>query len=296
MSLTPPMDELFALEIYLTPVEAGHINVHAGNLSHAAFLDLIRQADPELSEMLHQGNQRRPYTVSGLQGPTQQHNKMQAGQVSVAPGQQYSLRITILEGAIFHALMSILTTKAYGMQLRLGAVNFSVTRIVTQSNSSAPSWCGTTTFTELRQEVVARPAYQFEFASPTAFSMGQHSWGKTYTLFPESGLLFGDLARRWDAYAPKPMQLAQHQLSASLIRTWCDEFVLVAHYELATRSLPFSKFDTVGFQGHITYEVKGVLTHSVAQWLTPLARLGFYTGVGYKTTMGMGQMRCVSIP
>jgi len=32
-----------------------------------------------------------------------------------------------------------------------------------------------------------------------------------------------------------------------------------------------------------------------AAWLTPLARFALFSGVGYKTSMGMGQARCTNL-
>ena len=77
--------------------------------------------------------------------------------------------------------------------------------------------------------------------------------------------------------------------------TWCDENVVVSQYTLSTRYLSSSKFGHVGFQGHVTYEVKGNPLSQLARWLTPLAHLALFSGIGYKTTMGMGQARCTNL-
>jgi CRISPR-associated endoribonuclease Cas6 len=37
--------------------------------------------------------------------------------------------------------------------------------------------------------------------------------------------------------------------------------------------------------------VKGAKRDPIARWLTPLARFALFSGVGYKTAMGMGQCR-----
>jgi CRISPR-associated endoribonuclease Cas6 len=87
-----------------------------------------------------------------------------------------------------------------------------------------------------------------------------------------------------------------HNLTPQAINNWCKENVIVAHYNLSTRYLPSSKFGQIGFQGTITYHVKGNPTSLEAQWLTPLARFALFSGIGYKTTMGMGQARCTNLP
>jgi CRISPR-associated endoribonuclease Cas6 len=74
---------------------------------------------------------------------------------------------------------------------------------------------------------------------------------------------------------------------------WCEEYIIISRYSLETCYLPGSKFGQTGFQGTITYEVKGAQTDPEATWLTPLARFALFSGVGYKTAMGMGQTRCI---
>jgi hypothetical protein len=61
------------------------------------------------------------------------------------------------------------------------------------------------------------------------------------------------------------------------------------------RDLPSSKFGLTGFQGNVHYEVKGSPAAPEALWLSSLARFALFSGVGYKTTMGMGQARCTTI-
>ena len=88
--------------------------------------------------------------------------------------------------------------------------------------------------------------------------------------------------------------MASSGLTPRAIADWCEEHVIVARYSLETRYLPSSKFGQSGFQGDVTYEVKGTPTAPEAQWLAPLARFALFSGVGYKTTMGMGQARCTN--
>ncbi len=54
---------------------------HLGRASHAAFLRLISQVDPDLAEQLHAPNQRRPFTCSNLWGVHRQGRSL-----TLAPG------------------------------------------------------------------------------------------------------------------------------------------------------------------------------------------------------------------
>jgi CRISPR-associated endoribonuclease Cas6 len=57
--------------------------------------------------------------------------------------------------------------------------------------------------------------------------------------------------------------------------------------------LQFDRFAQKGFVGMVTYEVKRG-TPELAHIVNALADLALYAGVGYKTTMGMGQCRRVA--
>src|SRR5437764_15482014 len=99
---TTSQGELFSLLLRLHPKEPGLVSPSSGAQVQAAFLDLIRQSDPALAEWLHAPNQRRPYTLSLLQG----FNHLSQAQLVEAmannqhlqtiPGQVYWLRMTML--------------------------------------------------------------------------------------------------------------------------------------------------------------------------------------------------------
>src|SRR5436305_5884259 len=101
-----PQGDLFSLLLRLHPTAPGYVSPSSGAQVQAAFLDLIRQSDPALAEWLHTPNQRRPYTLSLLQGfhhlPQAQLAEAMANNrpLPVLPGQVYWLRITMLDAAI----------------------------------------------------------------------------------------------------------------------------------------------------------------------------------------------------
>lgn len=292
--------ELFSMLLRLHPGEQGQISLSAGNQIQAAFLDLVHQSDPALAEWLHTPNQRRGYTLSPLRGfnhlssreieEATNNNQM----VSVSPGEVYWLRISMLDATIFGTFARSLITRPRDLVIRIGNVRFEISRLLTtpDPDHTTQSWIAHSSFAELHSLQSALKQYSFEFASPTAFSGGQKQWGKLLTVFPEPALVFESLARQWQLFAPTNLS---HNLTSQAIRDWCKENVIVANYNLSTCYLPSSKFGQTGFQGTITYHVKGNPSSSEAQWLTPLARFALFGGVGYKTAMGMGQARCTNL-
>ncbi len=301
--MTDERGELFSFLLRLHPIEAGQIALGAGNQVQAAFLDMVRQGDPALSDWLHTPNQRRPYTVGLLQGfnsltPAQLDEfRTKQQTLAVLPGQTYWLRITMLDATIFSSFARSLIVKSRSLTVRIGTARFEISRLLTTPapEQHTPTWIAYSSFAELHELRAPQRQYTFEFATPTAFSMGQKQWGKMLKVFPEPQYVFESLAKQWELFAPAHLRMEAQGLTPRDLAAWCEEQVIVTRYALETSYLPSSKFGQAGFQGKATYEVKGIPTAPEAQWLTPLARFALFTGVGYKTAMGMGQTRCLSL-
>jgi len=295
--------ELFSILLRLHPVEAGWVSPSSGSQAHAAFLDIVRQNDPVLAEQLHQPNQRRPFTVGLLQGFNHMRDKQldeaitKNEKVQVLPGQVYWLRVTMLDSRIFGSFIQHLITKPRTFLIRLGEARFEVSRLIgsPEPGSTANPWTAYSSFAELSRYTEVQRYYEFEFATPTAFSMGQQSWGKLMKLLPEPAYVFESLAKQWEAFAPEHVRLVTNDLTARGFADWCEESLIVVRYALETRYLPSSKFAQAGFQGKIMYEMRGIQSSPEAAWLTPLAHFALFGGVGYKTSMGMGQARCTNL-
>ena len=296
--------QLFSMLLRLHPRERGQISLSAGNQIQAAFLDLVRQSDAALAEWLHTPNQRRSYTLSPLQGfyhlSEKEREEAMVGNhmLDVCPGQIYWLRITMLDATVFGTFARSLVIRPRDLVVRIGDAHFEISRLLTTPDlhSKTQAWIASSSFAELHHLQPAMKRYDFEFASPTAFSKGQKQWGKHLKVFPEPAFVFESLARQWELFAPEAYSLATHHLTSYAIEQWCEENIIVSHYDLGTRYLPSSKFSQVGFQGTITYRVQGNPTTDEAQWLTTLARFALFGGIGYKTAMGMGQTRCTNLP
>ncbi|MBV9706741.1 MAG: CRISPR-associated endoribonuclease Cas6 [Chloroflexi bacterium] len=300
---TSERGELFSLLLRLHPTEVGEVAPGAGNQVQAAFLDMVRQGDADLARWLHTPNQRRPYTLGLLQGfnhiSAQQMEEIMAKNqtVQVTPGQVYWLRITMLDATVFGSFAQYLITNSRTLTVRIGDARFEISRLLStpEAGNTTQSWAAYSSFAELRAASKAQKQYHFQFATPTAFSLGQKQWGKLLKVFPEPSAVFESLARQWDIFAPASLRMASANLTPHQMNAWCEEYVIVSRYSLETRYLPSSKFGLTGFCGDVHYEVKGSLAAPEALWLSSLARFALFAGVGYKTTMGMGQTRCTNL-
>src|SRR5437016_4389784 len=61
--------KLYAFLLKLRPIEYGTLMPFSGELVHAAWLDWLRSAAPDVGSWLHEGNKPRLFTCSSLQFP-----------------------------------------------------------------------------------------------------------------------------------------------------------------------------------------------------------------------------------
>lgn len=77
-----------------------------------------------------------------------------------------------------------------------------------------------------------------------------------------------------------------------------EDGIIIAKYDLKHHHVRFTTHQQIGFVGMCEYHLRGSDEEMLAdapltvrQQLLLLVHLAFYCGVGYKTTMGLGQVR-----
>lgn len=279
---------LYSIALKLRPVQEGSIPATVGRQAYAAFLATVRQADKALAEVLHEAPvSPKPFTVSPLLGVP----RALEGWVAITPGKDYYLRFTVLLPDIFQQFMRRFLRAETRPTLRLGRVEFLISEVLTTPGSSP--WAGYTSFGQLWEKAEAMEDIRLEFTSPTAFNLGTRDWGKHFVVLPEPTLVFRSLLKAWNAYAP--MTFAEEPL-----REYVAENVVVKRHDIRTQMLRYPRHFQVGFIGTVTYglmaddpSTSSGQRQEIRRQLNALADFAFYAGVGYHTTMGMGQTRRV---
>ena len=265
---------LHSITLELTASNAATIAVTMGHQIHAMLLDLVRRDDPTLSAQLHEGQQSRPFTVGPLTG-----GRAQGDSIVLRSGQGCRLRFTLLDGGRIWQCLNTHFLEAGPITLRVGAAEFVLTRMLATPTADPSGWAGYSDWQTLANTAAAR-YITLRFASPTAFSIGD----KRFSLFPEPQFVWESLARVWNNYAPPPLHLDKPAISE-----FVKQRVVVADYDLRTATLHYPSYTQKGFLGTCTYLVQEM--GDCAARLAALAEFARYAGVGYKTTMGMGQCR-----
>lgn len=238
-----------------------------GRMAHAAFLRWIRERDPAMAEALHAGQASRPFTVALLPDP--------------ADARQTLLRCTLLDDALFAAFRRPLPVGGNTPAVRLGAASYDVLNITIEATPEG--WSGQTTWSELTAGAGDAPEIMIKFATPTCFSRGAIDGRQVIDLFPQPGRVWESWARRWTQFAP--LELA---MNAPAITAAAGDWLLVADYDLRTSTVDFGRAKQKGFTGLVRYECRPHTPEDVRRQFHTLATFAFYSGTGYKTTMGLG--------
>jgi CRISPR-associated endoribonuclease Cas6 len=304
---------LYALHLHLRPVQNGTLMPFSGELVHGAFLRWLQAAAPDIAAWLHEGNKRRLFTCSSLGFPRVAGRKLEIERRNIHlpldPHETYLVRLTLLLGdlfPLFHEALTKFDISHLGTDtppfLQLGKQLFLLEEVIT-TNDDSHGWTGFTSLSSLveqarqvkckREEILT-----LDFVSLTAFSRaeGKAGYGSHAFMLPLPQFVFQNLARRWQDIAPPElagivqMERLEHYLQ--------EDGVIIVDYDLKAHHVHFTTHQQRGFLGSCTYQLRGHdestsedAPLTLRQQIHLLARLAFYTGVGYKTTMGLGQAR-----
>lgn len=279
----PTAPDLYALVVRLIAEDGGRLRATHGELAHAAFLDLVQQVDPDLARALHDMDGRKPFTISPLHG----YRRRSKGHLGVRAGEIGWLRVTLLDPALFHAFITNFLRGPRRASVRLGAVSFQVSEILSSAESHVLA--GAASLQALRDRWASADldggerAIRLTFASPTAFSMRNPDTPFRHMhVLPAPALVFGELARYWDGMAGGETMDA--------VRAYAQEAVAIGSHNIRTRMYRYRHSKQIGFVGDVHYRILDEDNVGMICHLNRLADLAFYTGLGSRTTMGMGQV------
>jgi CRISPR-associated endoribonuclease Cas6 len=234
--------------------------------------------DPDLATTLHNANTRKSFTLSPIQGlpsPSQ-------GLITLREGWMCWLRVTILNDVLFRTFIEYFLYGTARPSLRLGDAHFTVSEILTTPGSHP--WAGYTTLEELQKRLdePPPPSIAFHLHSPTSFK----TQNDQFELIPYPKFVFGNLANAWKTLSGEDQVKAIEQYALSHLR-------LVLH-RIERKALVLHNRPQLGVVGQVEYHFLDRIDTPLARALNLLADLAFFTGLGRKTTQGMGQCRRIN--
>ncbi|MBX3001347.1 MAG: CRISPR-associated endoribonuclease Cas6 [Caldilineaceae bacterium] len=270
---------LHALVLKLLAEDRGALPGAVGELAHAAFYATIDAVDPTLAGQMHDAQTRKAFSLSPLYGYRQ---SARDGRIYVDRGEEGWLRLTLLDPQIFMVFTRHLLS-SFRPSIRLGNLRFAITEVL-GSPGSHP-WVDYTTLQALQQMNETQTQWALEFASPTAFHWGDADNGRRRVeLFPAPKMTLAGLRTRWDRLTGENWGLD--------FEAWVERNVVVGRiWRWETQPVFYKKQTYTGGCGELEYRLLDDSHPAYAAHLNRLLHFAFYTGVGYKTTHGMGQVR-----
>ena len=269
------MYDMAAVNLVLRPVKTNTIPGWLGRATQAHFLRSLEQLNPNLAAVVHDGSRMRPFTASNLTDG-HQTGKM----IQLKPSQMLNLRYTTLHHHVTALLLNGLIPQWCTQGVMIHDQPLQVEDVQLQAEVNA--WTGYSRYEALLARSGDHPStIRMEFRSPTAFK----KTGGSFMPLPLPELVFGSLLDRWNLFSP--LKMPEHLYDAIL------EHVSVKSHHIQTHNvlLKGKIQDAIpGFMGQVTYHL-GKMAAQERQCLHALAGFALYSGVGVKTTMGMGQVR-----
>jgi CRISPR-associated endoribonuclease Cas6 len=310
---TAASSRLYALILKIRPLQEGTLMPFSGELVHGAFLKWLNTAAPDVADWLHAGQKRRLFTCSSLHFPHPAQRFLHAERENIhlplSPEKTYTLRLTLLLGDLFplfyNALMNFNAPQVGSTIppfLRLGKQLFLLEEVLL-TNDDTSGWTGFTSLATLVEQAKAmrfpsNSSMTLEFASLTTFSRGsnKNGYGTHHAMFPLPQFIFSNLLRRWEDIAPPELApLIQKEQIEQYLQ---EDGIIVLDYALNAHHVTFTTHLQRGFVGSCTYQLRGSANENaseasltIRQQIFLLAHLAFYSGIGYKTAMGLGQAR-----
>lgn len=229
---------------------------------HAVICQLISRENPEAGRALHDMQRNKLVTMSIL-------NNERYG---------VKLRLTFMaEDGLMYADL-LINALAVQPELRLGRTLWHVEA----ADLADAEWSRISTWADLLTDEIGR-YIRFSFVTPTAIMKRDQDGDRFTALYPDPVDLFSGLLRRWRGLGGLDLP---NDLESFVRAGGC----VVSNYHLQTVKFQTPDRTQIGFVGRVGYECrKGDPVYIAA--LNGLARLAFFSGVGYQTSRGMGTVQ-----
>jgi CRISPR-associated endoribonuclease Cas6 len=226
---------------------------------YAQFMEWLSLGNPQLATAVHD-SQESPFSLSGLIGYRRQHG--------TRLGDNFIIRISLLDGNLIHPLLQGIEI-SQNQSLYLCNFPFVIRGISTFPGShplvNVSDYCILANANDFDSEIL------LNFVSPTSFKQHQN-----IQPFPLPELVFNSLLRRWNHFAPSDLHFPEVKWQG-----------LVSAFDLKTHALKMEAGTEIGSVGWVKYRF---LDSEQARIATILSHFAVFSGVGRKTTMGMGQI------
>jgi CRISPR-associated endoribonuclease Cas6 len=253
-----------------------------GRHLHALFLNLVSSVDRTLGNYLHEAKADKAFTLSPLQvlrsqesGVRSQNHTLQWEHTKAIPtGTSCWWRVSLLDDTLFGKLTQLWLNLNPEHPWHLGPADLHITSILGTPQSTQP-WANAISYAQLYEQAKMSPrSLDFSFCTPTAFRQSKYDCA-----LPTRELVFNSLINRWNQYSGI-------ELPKTLV-----EYIFPSFFDIRTEVVADSRSKFIGCVGAMNFRILGDVEPLVIKQINALADFALYSGVGRKTTMGMGMIR-----
>jgi len=264
------MSELSSVTIALQPQRNAQIPAWLGRAAQAHFLHTLAALNPILSSAIHDAQGAKPFTSSTLIGA-----RKSGEMVQLSERDKLYLRYTTLHPQLTKVFHRGMLPQWDGSEVLL---HNQPLKVVSVENHGL--WSDQSDYVKLVDHAPLHYKVTMNFTSPTSFKRTAGG----FTPLPQPELVFSSLLDRWNAFAP-------FRLPDWLYDT-IHRDIVIDQARIQTETLSFArghKGVVTGFTGRVTYRL--LCYGEACRYLNALARFAKFSGVGVKTSVGMGQVK-----
>ena len=254
-----------------------------GRHLHALFLTLISSVDKDLGTHLHNSTADKAFTLSPLQITKNSPIPKAVKRGSILKSQHQEMiptgthcwwRISLLDDELFGKLTQLWLNLNPQQPWHLGSADLYITSIQGTPQSTQP-WANACTYTQLYQQASdSERIISINFATPTAWRQGKYD-----TTLPTRESVFKSLLSRWNKYSK--IEFTEMNFDS----------IFPSFINIHTEIIPDSRSKFIGVVGEVSYRIMGDVEAIQIKQINALADFALYSGIGRKTTMGMGMGR-----
>ncbi|NUQ04761.1 MAG: CRISPR system precrRNA processing endoribonuclease RAMP protein Cas6 [Anaerolineae bacterium] len=292
----PTIIDLAALLIHIRAPRPTHIYNHMGRAIFRLGLTLLDACDPALAVDIHDEGAEKPFTASGLmRGEGVHFGDLEEGDLCW-------VRFTALSAATVAALERYRQTTVDSLASG-GIVTVEIDHTLWQvqavvwDESRLPGRCSYQQLIDRNREVEPARSFALTFRSATTF----RSSGVVFPL-PRPDLVFGSLLNRWIAFTSHRLR----DLPEDQVMVFLTHHIVISGYRLETATYKGKQGSTeAGFVGEAAFDLLRASDHLkkhqpeleallrrdfvwFARTVSLLVDFAYYSGIGRKTTNGMG--------
>lgn len=250
---------LQTLVIHLGTADSGNLSSSCGRALHSQVIEWFDLGQPDLAQAIHD-SQVSPVSLSDLLGK-------HPGR-PIQAGEEFYFRVGLLHGDLLEPLLKGL--ERWGSTVVLSGLPFIIKNINLLPGTD-PLICSSD-YALLAQIPSHSETLTLRFLSPTSFKFNQ---GQSTQPIPLPEAVFGSLQRRWDTFAPEGLRFSKIQWNG-----------VIHDFEIKSQRLRLGNINELGSVGWVKYHFPDPEQARIANIL---AHFAFFSGVGRKTAMGMGQ-------